>query len=570
MTNRGYWRNWKYLLLIIAAGVLMTLPTLLYGIPFYTDDGIVHAVYYSRFLDQLRSGEIYPRWLFGMNCGFGSPTFYFYPPLPYYLTSLAKPLFATDIHGLRQLGISSSMALISSGIFSWLWLIQFSSRTAAVLASILYMLMPYHLAYDLYARAAFAEFWTFTWIPLILFFTFRVAHSKRHSMAGLAIAFAALILTHLLTTLIFAPIPLCYAASLAEPKERRTTIFKTTVALAIGAGLAAVFWLPAITTGRLIHLETATSIYTQWFLFGLSKGSSLRYVWFALEVMTLVVISFFVARYRPSRLSNRQTRFWAFIALCALVMMTPLSKPLWSLFYPLQMLQFPWRFNAVLSVSAVPMLAFAFDALQRPFSLRERVLIILVTIAAIHWTVYAFGRASKDYPELTPDSASTARRYRQLEEAPEVPQFQIKSARSGGTAAIPMLLQDLQKKCDAQGTAIVEEGNGQVSVEHWSYERVDLRVNATVPSQVVVSQFYYPGWLAQLRDDQIELPVEASNQHGLVTIAVPAGTHSIVLRREPLTEERVGRIISGIALLSLVALWASQLRRRSDATTTTI
>jgi hypothetical protein len=124
-----------------------------------------------------------------------------------------------------------------------------------------------------------------------------------------------------------------------------------------------------------------------------------------------------------------------------------------------------------------------------------------------------------------------------------------------------MLLQDLQKKCDAQGTAIVEEGNGQVSLEHWSYERVDLRVNATVPSQVVVSQFYYPGWVAH--DDQVELPVEASERHGLVAIRVPIGTYNIVLRREPLTVERVGRIISGIALLSLVVLWLSRFKTRS-------
>lgn len=40
------------------------------------------------FARQLWQGELYPRWLMAMNGGFGSPTFFFYPPLPYYVSAL--------------------------------------------------------------------------------------------------------------------------------------------------------------------------------------------------------------------------------------------------------------------------------------------------------------------------------------------------------------------------------------------------------------------------------------------------------------------------------------------------
>ena len=38
---------------------------------------------------QLWSGELYPRWLLGMNSGFGSPTFFVYGPLPYYAAAFS-------------------------------------------------------------------------------------------------------------------------------------------------------------------------------------------------------------------------------------------------------------------------------------------------------------------------------------------------------------------------------------------------------------------------------------------------------------------------------------------------
>jgi len=571
MHKLGLLLNSKYLLVIVAAGALLALPALLYGIPFYSDDGIVHAIYYSRFSQQLWSGDIYPRWLFGMNCGFGSPTFYFYPPLPYYLTSLIKPLFASDAYGLRQLGLSATVALISSGVFSWLWLSQITSRRAALLASVLYMLMPYHLAYDLYARAAFAEFWVFAWMPLILYFTYAVARSQKHSMPCLALVFAALMFTHLLTTLIFSPIPLCYAACLAPAEKRWTTTGKTALAMTIGAGLSAIFWLPSITTGNFIHLDfiTADSIYSRWFLFGLGKGSSLRYVWFALEVSTLVLVAFLVCRLKCLGDQKRQAKLWAIVAAWSLFMMTPLSKPIWILVFPLQMLQFPWRFNTLLTLAATPLLALAFDRLQQPLISRDRLLIILVVLFSIHWAQYTFARAWSAYPALSPDQESTARRFKQLQEGPEVPQFQVRSAQSGGTSAVPALLQEMQKQCDASGKTTIIGGRGEVAIERWTWKEMDLRINNSVPSQVVVSQFYYPGWVAQLRDEQVELTVVASKPHGLVSIIVPAGNHIIVLRRQPIPQERAGQAISAVALLSLLLLSIWQLMRHGRSVSPT-
>src|SRR5437868_3808254 len=94
----------KHLGAIAAAGIVLTLPVLILGIPFFSDDGVTHAVWYTHFSEQLSSGNLYPRWLMDMNAGLGSPAFFYYPPVPFFLTSLLRPLFAGDPQGWHQLG----------------------------------------------------------------------------------------------------------------------------------------------------------------------------------------------------------------------------------------------------------------------------------------------------------------------------------------------------------------------------------------------------------------------------------------------------------------------------------
>src|SRR5882672_9647668 len=82
------------IVVIPAAGLILTIPALVYGIPFFSDDGVSHhALWYIHFSTQLWAGDLYPRWLMGMNEGLGSPVFYYYPPVPFFLTSLFKPFF---------------------------------------------------------------------------------------------------------------------------------------------------------------------------------------------------------------------------------------------------------------------------------------------------------------------------------------------------------------------------------------------------------------------------------------------------------------------------------------------
>jgi hypothetical protein len=141
---------------IAAIGILLTLPLFISGFPHSSADGICHANYYSSFADQLWGGEFYPRWMYKINRGLGSPTFYYYPPFAFYFTRLLKPLSPGDPYGWHQPGISASIALVASGIFMYLWLMRITPGKSALVGAILYMIVPYHITGDLYGRGAFS------------------------------------------------------------------------------------------------------------------------------------------------------------------------------------------------------------------------------------------------------------------------------------------------------------------------------------------------------------------------------------------------------------------------------
>src|ERR1700750_1925389 len=91
MTNEKWaLKRFYQILIITGAGLLLTLPCILYGFPYYGDDSAANAVYSTTFAQQFRAGDLYPRWLLAINGGLGSPVTFYYPPFAWSTTSLLK------------------------------------------------------------------------------------------------------------------------------------------------------------------------------------------------------------------------------------------------------------------------------------------------------------------------------------------------------------------------------------------------------------------------------------------------------------------------------------------------
>jgi len=237
-------------------------------------------VWSDQFTAELAVGHLYPRWCPLANGGAGSPTFYFYPPLAFYVSGL-----------LGLIGLSTYMAIIGcfaiglvlSGYTMLAWL---QGTRRPLLGAMLFMAAPYHM-FDFYGRGAMAECFAIALLPLVAL-GLRRASEKRPTL--LAFAYAGMILTHLplaLLTSLFLIVPWC-----AWHREIRPYVLP----LALAIAMAAIYLVPALALNgyRRSDMLWADPAYQarNWSLIFWSQGvvPGMRLVFAAILLSTLIPI----------------------------------------------------------------------------------------------------------------------------------------------------------------------------------------------------------------------------------------------------------------------------------------
>ena len=554
----GYWS----VALILAASVGLGLPALYHGMPL-GHDSFEHVSRYSAVASQLREGEIYPRWLASMNAGLGSPVLFVYAPLPYFVPGFLSPLlrlgFGKNEH--FELGVSVWLALALSGISVWLWLRTVASGRAATIAAILYMLMPYHLTIDLYNRGAVGEMWAFVSMPMTLYCAAQLfRHRSRAAMAGLAISYAALVLTHLLLAFIFTPVLLAAIICSTTTGMRLAAIRTAGVSLVLGLGLSAAYIIPALAHEKNISIERdhVAQRYDQHFIFsarvwtGTSPQDRFlhRTSWYALSTAAAAMCALSLTLL-PNR-TRKHDIFWAGVVLLSLTMMLPVTRWLWKIIPALPAIQFPWRFSAILTLAAAVLLASAVDAARGPWSAWRVVLSAGMALVILLWT----GVAAKEI----------------LFRAPWKPAWKPGTTRLFGDTLItawarwtdPQLLTARGVAgLDAQST--IREGlqQGEISVEQWSPRNIRFASNTQNDSWLIVRRFYYPGWIATTEAGR-PLAVGPSPGWGLIQVNVPRGANKVHLSLPWGWTEKLGMGLTVLSGLLAAGLLFSGLRARSD------
>lgn len=554
--------------LIAGAGLILAAPVLCLGFPQVTDDAQWHSVWYTHFADQLWAGDLYPRWLSGLNGGLGSPVFFFYPPAAYYLTSVCHILVPDDPNGWYQLGISSAVALIASGLTAYLWLGGIVSRKSAAVAAVLYMAAPYHLAVDLYTRGAFAEFWAFVWMPLMLYFAGRLVVGARFAVVGLAVSYALLLMTHLPTAVIFFLVPPAYVALTAEAGRRPRTLLKAAGAASLGVGLAAVYLLPALTTQEnvmIARMRTGHFHFSNHFLFAGLKlwgGVTGKMSAMVVAVAGVACCAFALARLGV-RDRGREAAFWAAMVALSVFMTTPLSTLVWRALPPLQALQFPWRFNTLLTVATAALTALALPALRKARDLKIAGVLAVCSVLLAGWALATVWAALTAFPETNrTEAARISEQNRQLSVSRDATEYQpVRTS----TKTINQELDQLLQGAGGGGRRhrVTVEGDARVTVARWRPRFISLETDAPEGARLVVGQFYYPGWAARLdggRGGETRLDVQPSVPDGWLSLRVPGGRHTVSLRLEPTWQERAGQTLSVVAALVTALLFVYALR----------
>src|SRR5256885_9558625 len=240
-------------LLALAAGAVVVLPAILLGIP-NNNDLANHYHFAIPFYEALRHGDLYPSVFGSPNFGYGDVVVRFYPPALYYLLAAGR-----FISGNWYAGSLFAMTLVSAlgSLGAYFWARCYVPRNLSIAAALFYALMPYHLA-EFYQAAQLAEFAAGAALLFALAFTKRVC-DQRHwrDVAGLAIAYAGLILSHLplavfgsLTLLLYAFVNLSSVRRETEFQSASIIRLKTFAQLAaavfLGLGASAFYWVTMV------------------------------------------------------------------------------------------------------------------------------------------------------------------------------------------------------------------------------------------------------------------------------------------------------------------------------------
>ncbi|MFZ5915318.1 MAG: 6-pyruvoyl-tetrahydropterin synthase-related protein [Chloroflexota bacterium] len=319
----------------------------------------------------LRSGQFPVRWMADAAYGLGYPFFNYYAALPYYLAAALHLLglgILTAIEMTQLVGFFAAAA--GSYALARRWL---GSPPAAALVSVAYTLAPFHLV-NVYVRGdSLSEFYAFVWYPLILLALQRLFEYPSAGRACvMALTLAALIVTHNISALIFAPFAALYTlllfGSRAVQGKRLGLVGGCLLAAALAVLLSAWLWLPALGELEAVQLgEAQTGGYfhysshfrscdlvqpTVWFDYDPDAAPTPFAMGLIQAALTLLGAAALAWRWLKRRRIDPLGLFALLTLLIATLLITPLSRPLWDHLPLLPLVQFPWRFLSVQALAA--------------------------------------------------------------------------------------------------------------------------------------------------------------------------------------------------------------------------
>ena len=612
------WRDglfWLTLAISWFAVAPFTLPGYFWG----ANDARHHVYFLFEYNRLVEDGIWWPRWSPDFAFGFGYPFFNIYAPLSHFLAEvlfhflgLSYTAAVESIFGLSVLGSAAAMYLF---VRAW------GGRQAALVAALVYVFLPYHLL-NLYVRANLAESMAFVWMPLCLW-TMRQVLVRPHPrgldyrwLVGLALSYAALMLTSNLIVVLFSPFLGIYALVLtfvygAPARGRKASMAQWAgnllrrgwpgmMGLLAGLGLSANFWLPMVLEYKWVRVDQwfdgrydFRGHFVEWYQlfspawgFGVSMVGPDDPIGFQLGLAALLfaVAGVILVWHKAGQL-RWEIGVWVVGALVSVFVALSWAAPLWQL--PLvggllQSAQFPWRWFSVTSV-ALSALA-ALPLLNAPDHGRHGLSLGVVGMAAVVLlSSYPLLRVEISEPAEGPVSLAALMRFQQSSDEMTGSTYWTKEIPTWSGMADIYITQD-------RNGEVVRPVENIIAAEFLDYNKntgfvVDSIAHNTVMQEVfywsplpgrkiVYNQFYYPGWRAYLLDgaggkpvQELKVVPESEGTLGRMTVPVPVGEGYVLLRFEDTLPRIVGRWISLVTLASLVVGWGiAAWNRRQEKT----
>ena len=494
----------------------------------------------SQYNAEFSGGTWQPRWAWTGNNGLGSPIFFIYPPGAYFVTALIYSWFPS----LAPATVISIMGVIFRALAIGscaLWLGQHFEAKIALAGGAFYALMPYIAYYNPEYRLAYAETSAAALLPLV-FLAVDLGHGRfLQTIVYVAGAICLLAFFHLPSIMIAGGLSVIYAGLLASSTNAAIVrIFSVLSGVLLGLALAALDIVPAISLLPEISASNLQNPAFAWSGNFLLKPRGLVNPYFVpLDICFFVPFIAGVAGIRKV-IGEPCGRAIVGTFIVSAFLMLPLALPVWKIVYPLQQIQFPWRFLLPMSLMAAALCTDMFclaDAKYRLVILGAFGVVGLITVAV---------------SIMTGDpSHSDAERSRQALQADYVdaPEYMPRVAGTKGWFYFHQKGGNSQERAARAISPCLLRASAPIRTAEKGMAFDVSQCNG----QTVFPQFYFPGWSAKGMSDLTVAPDPVS---GFVMVNIRPGTKQVTLARKMLNEETLGWRISALAFVAWMSLIA--------------
>lgn len=514
-------KNFLYFLGLILILLPLIIPFLKPGF-FISHDGEWAVIRLTAFNFALRDGQLPPRWAGNLFHGYGYPVLNFNYPLPYIIGEAFHLIGFNFVDSIKLVFI---LSVIFSAIFIFLLVTDIFDKKTGFFASILYLYYPFRMV-DLFVRGSVGESLAFAILPLVYWSLLRLKRKKSKQRISLvATSVALLILAHNSVAFISLPFVLLFLLFnfLQEKKKQKTLPFYF-LALFLGLGLSAFFWLPALYEKRFTILQPGiiTDPTTHFppfkeLILPVWRKEAVSFQLGPAHLFLFLTSTFFL-------LKKKHWLVWFFVGifLFNLFLLTPFSKIFWQL--PLMVyLSYPWRILVPLGFYLSVIGSFSFFQIKKQ-SLKGVLLVfsfLLLFITTLHYRE-PVAYINRDEGFYITNQSTTIQ----------------------GDENTPVWVKEPPTH---QAEEKVELAVGEYQILKQKSNYLKFSVKTPQETQAIINTIYYPGWQVFVNGEKKEIDYQGEVM-GRLVFSLPAGSSEV----EAVFKETSLRLMAD--LVSLISL----------------
>ena len=259
----------------------------------------------------------------------------------------------------------------------------------------------------------------------------------------------------------------------------------------------------------------------------------------------LTAIIYFIYRKNNRETSEKQKNIYQTVlplGLFAFFMTTPLSRPLWQFFTPLQKVQLPMRWTAIVAMCGAVVAAASVHYLLKGKFLKKRAwsygCLIFISTVAIYNFVYFFSPTS--FAPISREKFENT-----LSELPQQQSFVCWWA--------------IWSKPDAlKISEKIVVDNRQTQIISWEDEQRVFEISAGKPTTVRVATFYYPLWQATVNGKLVEI---GKDENGAILIPIGSEESRVELYFQESSAVKLASMLSLLTWLLILATFLVLLQK---------